>query len=89
MSALETAIYWTEYVARHKGAPNLAATSVHLPLYQQLQLDVLAFVAIVLYILTLVMYKILCFCCCCCCNNDAESQSAFVEEKRSKRVKFE
>ncbi|GBP49196.1 UDP-glucuronosyltransferase 2A3 [Eumeta japonica] len=31
MSPLESAIYWTEYVARYGGAPNLAAASVKIP----------------------------------------------------------
>ncbi|KPJ20035.1 UDP-glucuronosyltransferase 2B37 [Papilio machaon] len=90
MSPLETAIYWTEYVARYNGAPNLQATSAQLPLYQQLQLDVLAFVAIVLYILAYVVYKILSVCCFCCCHNDAASQNAIGEERRKeRRVKFD
>ncbi|CAG4945776.1 unnamed protein product [Parnassius apollo] len=46
MSPMETAIYWTEYVARYHGAPNLVATSVKVPWYQQLQIDVLLFVAL-------------------------------------------
>lgn len=89
MSPLETAIYWTEYVARYNGAPNLLATSVQKPWYQQLQLDVLVFVGLVLYILTYALLKILSAICCCCCQNDDISQRTIIEEKRSKRVKFE
>ncbi|KAJ9595862.1 hypothetical protein L9F63_012943, partial [Diploptera punctata] len=39
---LEKAIYWTEYVLRHKGAKHLRARSVDMPLYQYLLLDVIA-----------------------------------------------
>ncbi|XP_053608209.1 UDP-glucosyltransferase 2-like [Plodia interpunctella] len=88
ISPIESAIYWTEYIARYQGAPNLQATSVNLPLYQQLQLDVLAFVVLVIYILGFVAYKILSVCCCCCCHSETEIQT-FTEEKRNKRVKFE
>ncbi|RVE46733.1 hypothetical protein evm_008596 [Chilo suppressalis] len=89
ISPLESAIYWTEYVARYQGAPNLQATSTKLPLYQQLQLDVLAFIALVVYILFYATLKILSVCCCCCCNNDAQSHAEIIEERQSKRVKFE
>nr|WEU75315.1 uridine diphosphate-glycosyltransferases 44A17 [Glyphodes pyloalis] len=88
ISPLENAIYWTEYVARYRGAPNLRATSSDVPLYQQLQLDVLGFIAVVVYILLRVLLKILSVCCCCCCQNQAEPEVR-LEERRSKRVKFE
>lgn len=87
MSALETAIYWTEYVARYHGAPNLPATSIQKPWYQQLHLDVLAFVALVMYILTKVICKIISACCCSCCGS--EEKQTYDEERRTRRVKFE
>ncbi|CAB3247304.1 unnamed protein product [Arctia plantaginis] len=87
MSPLETAVYWTEYVARYQGAPNLQPLAPKIPLYQQLQLDVLAFVGLVLYIMTYVVYKILSVLCCCCCRRD--EQSEYTEQRRTKRVKFE
>nr|CAD7426443.1 unnamed protein product [Timema monikensis] len=37
---LERAVYWTEYVLRHGGAPHLRSVAVDLPLYQYLLLDV-------------------------------------------------
>lgn len=40
---LETAIYWVEYVARHKGAPFMRTAAVGMPLYKYLLLDVIAF----------------------------------------------
>lgn len=87
MSPLETAVYWTEYVARYNGAPNLLATSVNKPWYQQLQLDVLAFIALVVYVMSYVLRKIVGALCCCC--SSAETISAETEDRRTKRVKFE
>lgn len=88
MSPMESAVYWTEYVARYQGAPNLQPGAPKAPFYQQLQLDVLAFIGLVLYILSYVVCKILSVICCCCCQK--QPQAEFVEETRSsKRVKFE
>lgn len=39
---LERAVYWTEYVIRHKGAKHLRARSVDMPLYVYLLFDVIA-----------------------------------------------
>lgn len=41
-SALDTAIFWTEYVIRHGGAPYLRTAGVELAWYQYLLLDVTA-----------------------------------------------
>ncbi|XP_069675722.1 UDP-glucosyltransferase 2-like [Periplaneta americana] len=40
-SALDTAIYWTEYVIRHRGAPHLRSAALDLTWYQHLLLDVI------------------------------------------------
>lgn len=42
MSALDTAVYWTEYVMRHNGAPHLQSAASDLTWYQLLLLDVIA-----------------------------------------------
>ncbi|XP_065199766.1 UDP-glucosyltransferase 2-like [Planococcus citri] len=41
MSPLDEAVYWTEYVIKHQGAPHLRTTAADMPLYQYLLLDVL------------------------------------------------
>lgn len=41
LSPMETAIFWIEYVGRHKGAVNMKPPTVDLPLYQYLMIDVL------------------------------------------------
>ncbi|XP_023705438.1 UDP-glucuronosyltransferase 2C1 isoform X2 [Cryptotermes secundus] len=43
-SALDTAIFWTEYVIRHGGAPHLRTAGVELAWYQYVLLDVIAFI---------------------------------------------
>ncbi|XP_065219662.1 uncharacterized protein LOC135845126 [Planococcus citri] len=49
MSAMDTAIYWIEYVIRHKGARHLRSAAVDLPLYQYLLLDVIVFLITVIF----------------------------------------
>ncbi|CAG9765461.1 unnamed protein product [Ceutorhynchus assimilis] len=46
---LEKAIWWIEYVIRHKGARHLRSIAVDLPLWQYLMLDVFAFVFTVIF----------------------------------------
>lgn len=56
MSPLDTAIYWVEYVARHKGAPFMRTAAVDMPLYQYLLLDVIAFIVASLAITLFIVY---------------------------------
>lgn len=48
MSALDTAVYWVEYVIRHRGAHHLRSAAVDLPWYQFYLLDVIAFIMFVI-----------------------------------------
>ncbi|XP_049816613.1 UDP-glucosyltransferase 2-like [Schistocerca nitens] len=43
---LEEAVYWVEYVIRHRGAPHLRSAALDLSWYQYLLLDVAAFVGL-------------------------------------------
>ncbi|XP_068085820.1 UDP-glycosyltransferase UGT5 [Anabrus simplex] len=56
---LETAVFWCEYIMRHKGAPHLRSAAKDLYLFQYLLLDVIAFVTAA----TLVPVLLLCSCC--------------------------
>ncbi|XP_054278190.1 UDP-glucosyltransferase 2-like [Macrosteles quadrilineatus] len=47
-SPLDTAVYWTEYVLRHRGAPRLRSRVADLPWYRFLLLDVAAVLSPVL-----------------------------------------
>lgn len=46
-SPLDRAIYWIEYVIRHRGAPHLRSSSRELSIYQKGLLDVIFFLSAV------------------------------------------
>jgi glucuronosyltransferase len=60
---MDTAIYWTEYVIRHRGAPHMRTAGADLPLYQYLLLDVIAALVtaflIVLYVIYFIFKKLI------------------------------
>nr|ATN96035.1 UDP-glucuronosyl transferase 351A4 [Aphis gossypii] len=58
MSALDTAVYWVEYVIRHKGAHHLRSTAVKLTWYQYLLLDVILFFIVISLLLIYIFYFI-------------------------------
>lgn len=51
MSGLETAVWWTEYVIRHKGAKHLRNPAADIPFYQYYLLDVIGFLSLVIFII--------------------------------------
>lgn len=55
MTPMETAVYWVEYVARHKGAPHMRSAGQDLCWISLYNLDVYAFV---LLLVILVVYAI-------------------------------
>ncbi|XP_049948378.1 UDP-glucosyltransferase 2-like [Schistocerca serialis cubense] len=63
--SLERAVWWIEYVIRHKGAPHLRSAALDLHWWQLLLLDVVAFllvgVALTLYVVYSVTRRILSF----------------------------
>lgn len=56
---MDTAIYWIEYVARHRGARHLRSAGADLPWYEYFLVDVIliysAITAMVIYILYLII----------------------------------
>ncbi|KAJ8959678.1 hypothetical protein NQ318_021869 [Aromia moschata] len=48
MTGLERAVWWTEYVIRHKGAKHLRNPVADLPAYQYFLLDVIGFISLVM-----------------------------------------
>jgi glucuronosyltransferase len=56
---LERAVYWTEYVIRHKGAPHLRSAAADLSWYQYLLLDVMLVLATGALLVALVSYLVL------------------------------
>ncbi|XP_025206881.1 UDP-glucuronosyltransferase-like isoform X2 [Melanaphis sacchari] len=56
MSPLETAVYWTEYVIRHKGAPQLRSAAVGMPWYQYYLIDVLVVIFLTVTTIFVLLY---------------------------------
>lgn len=59
LPARETAMYWIDYVIRHKGAPHLRSAGLDLKWYQFYLLDVIAFVVGCIAVALFVSWKIL------------------------------
>jgi glucuronosyltransferase len=53
---MEQAVYWTEYVIRHKGAPHLRSAVLDLAWYQYFLLDVIAVLALVAVCVLMAVY---------------------------------
>jgi glucuronosyltransferase len=58
-SALDTAIFWTEYVIRHGGAPHLQSAAVKLAWYQYLLIDVITLMLGSVLIFLLIVRRLL------------------------------
>lgn len=58
-SALEEAVYWTEYVMRYNGAPHLRTKGSLLPWYQYYLIDVLSIAFTVIVIILTTIYLII------------------------------
>ena len=59
LTPLEQAVYWTEYVIRHKGAPHLRSAVLDLTWYQYFLLDVIAVLALAVGSVVVVVFMIL------------------------------
>ncbi|XP_069682316.1 UDP-glycosyltransferase UGT5-like [Periplaneta americana] len=58
MSPLNTAIFWTEYVLRHKGAPHLRSAALDLTWYQYLLIDVILVLLLFAVVFAAIVYLI-------------------------------
>ncbi|CAO1424243.1 unnamed protein product [Diamesa tonsa] len=58
LSAKETAIYWVEYVIKHKGAPHLRYSGADLNFLQYNSLDVIAFITFIIVTVLTISIKI-------------------------------
>ena len=64
MAPMDQAIFWVEYVIRHKGAPHLRTEAYKMPWYSYHSLDVLFFLITVVTVLLLSIVAVLRFLCC-------------------------
>ncbi|KAL7633305.1 UNVERIFIED_CONTAM: hypothetical protein RMT77_016410 [Armadillidium vulgare] len=61
---MDRAIWWIEYVIRHKGAPHLTYAGKHLSLFQYVMLDVILFwLGVFLFLIFIVIYVFKIICC--------------------------
>lgn len=58
MKALDKAVYWVEYVIRHKGAHHLRTAAVELEWYQYYSLDVIVFLISIIMLFISISYLI-------------------------------
>jgi glucuronosyltransferase len=61
MSTIDKAVYWVEYVIRHKGANHLRSPAVELKWYQYYLLDIAAFVILIIFIVFFIVKRITIF----------------------------
>ncbi|KAJ9591509.1 hypothetical protein L9F63_001946, partial [Diploptera punctata] len=57
-TAMERAVWWIEYVIRHKGAHHIRSATVDLTWYQYLLLDVILFLTVITIVIILITYKL-------------------------------
>ncbi|PNF23012.1 UDP-glucuronosyltransferase 2B33 [Cryptotermes secundus] len=56
LTPLEQAVFWTEYVIRHKGAPHMRSAALDLTWYQYFLLDVIAVLALAVGSVVLIVF---------------------------------
>ena len=61
---LERAVYWTEFVMRHKGARHLRLGSRYLAPYQRALIDVYCVIAVVILLPIALLVFVIRKCCC-------------------------
>ncbi|XP_022175455.1 UDP-glucuronosyltransferase 2B10-like [Myzus persicae] len=59
LNATETAVYWTEYVIRHKGAKHLRTAAVGMPWWKYFLVDVIGFILLVIFGVLYLIYFVL------------------------------
>ncbi|KAJ9591508.1 hypothetical protein L9F63_001945 [Diploptera punctata] len=53
---MERAVWWTEYVIRHKGAPHMRSMTMDLTWYDYFMLDVVAFLTVTLFLIVWIIH---------------------------------
>lgn len=59
MTGLEKAVWWSEYIIRHKKTGHLRSPAIDLPLYQYLLLDVIGFLLGLVIVAAIIVYKLI------------------------------
>ncbi len=77
--ALQTALYWTEYVLRHKGAIHMRSPATKLHFISYYSLDVIAFLTLLISLMIYIPIKL---CKLCCCSKKSASSTPKNNNKR-------
>ncbi|XP_053685915.1 UDP-glucosyltransferase 2-like [Sabethes cyaneus] len=83
MTAMDTAVYWTEYVIRNKGAHHMRYSGVDLNFFQLHLLDVWAVLGSVVFLFVVIIIRVCKFCCRSCCPTNTGLSSG----KKNRKVK--
>lgn len=83
MTGLERAIWWSEYVIRHKGAKRLKSPTLDLPWHQFLLLDVIGALILIILIIFSLIYKLYRFSLTFCCG---KSKKSIANKNKAKKV---
>lgn len=62
LTPIETAVYWTEYVIRHKGSPHLRSASMELNWFEYHNVDVLGSLGFAFFLIVIVVLKLFAMC---------------------------
>jgi glucuronosyltransferase len=83
-SPLDTAIFWTEYVIRHRGAPHLRSAAMDLAWYQYLLLDVIMVLTVTaILIITVIVFVIGRICRYCSTSKHSSSKSPISKKSKA------
>ncbi|XP_037939472.1 UDP-glycosyltransferase UGT5-like [Teleopsis dalmanni] len=80
MSARQVAVFWVEYILRHKGAKHMQSPAVFLNNWQLLSLDVIGFLLAVLFVVILIFVKL---CKLICCRRKGKSVGKSIKTKKN------
>lgn len=81
MTPMDQAVFWVEYVMRHKGAPHLRTQAYKMPWYSYYCIDVFMVLLTILSLLLLSTYSI---CVCLCCRSKRKSKQQKALTKKTK-----
>lgn len=56
MTAAETAVYWTEYAIKNKGAKHMRTAVVEMPWWKYYSMDVIGFVPSITFVILCIIY---------------------------------
>lgn len=83
MTPIDTAVYWCEYVIRHRGAPQLRSAAMNLNFIEYHNLDVLLIMAVASIISTIIFIAVV-KCCCRRCFGKKKATASIGGNKKQK-----